>query len=185
MLSLKLKERQKEWLIKGAFGAGVFAGCFWFMIFPLFGDIALFKQKLADDQERLGLFQDIRALNEKVSSLEASLATSTDRSLMLGKISDVATKTHIDMQSLTPKTSKEGVYINLKIDMKATGNFLALLDFLRAVEVLRPPVMARDLTLASNRSEDHFAKTGKGDETLDIKFVLETYLKQPREKKNL
>jgi hypothetical protein len=183
MSSLKLNEQQQEWLIKGLSGVVVFAVCLRFMILPFFWDMVLYKQRAVEDQKRLGLFQEMHVLSKKVSSMEASLATLADRSLMLGKISDIATKHHIDIQNLAPKSSKEGAYINLKIDMNATGNFLALLNFLRAVEALEPPMIARDLTLSSVRSKGRSAEIGKGGEALHIRLVLGSYLKQPQEKK--
>jgi len=184
MSSLKLNEQKQEWLIKGLSGVVVFVVCLRFMVLPFFWDMVLYKQRAVEDQERLGLFQDMHALSKKVASMEASLATSTDRSLMLGKISDIATKHHIDIQNLAPRTSKEGAYINLKVDINAMGNFLTLLDFLQAVEALEPPMIARDLTLSSGRSKGRSAEIGKGGEALNIKLVLGSYLKQPREKKN-
>ena len=183
MLSLRLTEQRKEWLVKALFGLVVFAVCLWIMILPLFREITLSEHRALDDQGRLDLFQDTRALNKKVLSLEASLATLADRSLMLGKISDVAAKNGIDIKNLTPRTSKEGAYTSLKIDMEGRGSFFKLLNFLRAIEALHPPVIAQDLALSRNRSGVRFSEGETGQETLGIRIVLESYLKQSQRKK--
>ena len=53
----------------------------------------------------------------------------------------------------------------------------------KAVEILQPPVAARDLALARSRSAGGSRNSGESAGDLSINFGLESYLKQPHEKK--
>lgn len=174
MLTLKIHEQQKEWAIKAAAGIVTLVFCYSAMIHPVFRDITALRQSIVDSKKRLELHREIGELREGLVQSERVLATVTDRSMLLGKISDIASQTQIDVATLTPRTEPAGGYIRLKIEMEARGSFFSLIKFLKAVEKIDVAVKVKDVSLL--RQASGTAKDEK--KSLQIHLVFETFLKQ-------
>lgn len=179
MLTVRISEQQKEWAIKVAAGIVTFVFCYGVMVNPVFRDIAGFRQSIQDSKKRTELYQDVQGLKEKLDKSESVFAMLTERSQLLGKISDIAGRNQIRVQTLTPRTGPEGGYVKLKIEMDGQGSFFSLLKFLQAVEKIGAAIKVRDVSIlwkpSSNAEEGKYA--------LQIQLVFETFLKQ-RVKKN-
>ncbi len=52
---------------------------------------------------------------------ESPLATLTERSQLLGRISDIAGQTQIRFGTLTPRTEPDGGFLKLKVEMDGAG----------------------------------------------------------------
>lgn len=181
MLIAKIKERKVEWLVKGVVGIATLVLCYVVMIQPVFSDIMILRQEIGDSQYRSDLFLQTKSLNESLSVLEKDLAVLTDRSLLLGKISDVAGQTQVDFNTLTPRTEREADYTRLKIDAEGKGAFLSLLKFLEAIEKVSASIKVRDFFLLNKLAES----TSQSKYSLQIHLVFETFLRQPGKKKNV
>lgn len=180
MAILKIREQQKEWALKAAVALAAIVLCFLTLIHPMLQNIAVLHQTILDSQTRSQLFREIQELNKNVGAGESSLPTVMDRSMLLGKISDIASRTKVDVGTLTPRTEPDGGYIKLKIEMEGTGSFFALLNFLQSIEKLSTSLKVKDVAVLRQVSET--PQVGKN--VLQIHIVFETFLKQRTKKDN-
>ena len=176
---MKIHEQQKEWAIKVAAGIVTFVFCYAAMIHPVFRDITSLHQSILDSQKRAGLYRQVQDLRETLESREGVLATLTERSQLLGKISDIAGRNQIRVQTLTPRTATDRGYINLKVEMNGQGSFFSLLKFLKAIEKIGTSIKIQDVSILWKPSPD----PQESKYSLQIQLIFETFLKQ-RVKKN-
>ena len=179
MSTVKMNEQQKEWAIKGAVGIAAFIFCYMNIATPAFRDISVLRLSIRNSQKRIELYREVRSLKESLDSKESVLATLTERSQLLGKISDIAGKSKIRIQTLTPRTEPDGGYIKLRIEMDGQSSFLSLIKFLQAVENAGAAIKVKDVSILWRPST--YPKDSKLN--LQIQLVFETFLKQ-RVKKN-
>ncbi|MFA5105232.1 MAG: type 4a pilus biogenesis protein PilO [Candidatus Margulisiibacteriota bacterium] len=179
MLTLHIHEQQKEWAIKIVAGIVMFTFCYITMIHSAFHDIATLRQAIVDSQKRRELYREVQSLKESLDSSESVFATLTERSQLLGKISDIAGWTQLRIATLTPHTEPEGGFIKLRMEMDGQGNFFSLLKFLQAVEKMGAMIKVKEVSILRNLS----AASDDGKDSLQIRLVFETFLKQ-RIKKN-
>ena len=174
MLAMKLKEQQKEQGIKIGVGIAMLALSYMLILQPAFRDAASLQQKILESKKRLELYQEIRDSQKSLAGLENSLATVQDRTVVLGKVSDLASQNQIKVQTLNPKTGSEGDYTRLNIELVGRGSFFSLLKFFRAIEGSGVALKATNLSLLRQSS------TAPGDERypLQIQIGLGTFLKQ-------
>jgi type II secretory pathway component PulM len=179
MLTVKIHEQQKEWAIKATTGVVALVLCYSVIIHPVFHEIVVSRQRLVDSRTSLDLYREIGEFKKDLAGGESSLMTLTERSVVLGKIADMANQLGIDVNTLTPRTEPEGGYVRLKIEMEGRGSFFSLIKFLKAVETLNVAIKVRDVSLLRKSSEGPSEKKY----FLQIHLVFETLLK-PRAPKN-
>lgn len=180
MAIVKITEQQKEWALKVAAGVATLFLCYMAMIHPVFQNITDLRQSITDSQKRRELYQELKGLKENLESREKSLATLTERSQLLGKISDIAGGTQLHVETLTPRAEPEGGYIRLKMEMDGQGDFFSLLKFLQAVERSDATIRIRDVSMLWKPSAD----LKEGGHPLQIQLMFETLLKQRIKKNN-
>jgi len=180
MSIVKINEQQKEWAIKASAGIATFMFCYMTMVQPVFQDIAVLHQTLADSQKRCELYREVHDLKENLDSRESALATLTERSQLLGKISDIAARTQLHVDTLTPRTEPDGGYIKLRMEMDGNGNFFSLLKFLQAVEKISAAIKVKDVSALWKPSFNSQDKKY----SLQIQLIFETFLKQRVKKSN-
>ncbi|HOW87842.1 MAG TPA: hypothetical protein PKV84_04225, partial [Candidatus Omnitrophota bacterium] len=117
-----------------AVGVAMLIACYALIIQPVFKNVTALRQEVFDSQKRLDLYQEIEISKGSLRDLESSLVTMKDRSLFLGKISDLASQSQLNVQTLTPRTQAEGDYSKLSVELEGKGSFFALLKFLKALE---------------------------------------------------
>ena len=181
MAIVKIHEQQKEWAIKIAAGIATILCCYLVMIQPVFQNIATLRQSIVDSQKRRELYQEVQNLKKSLDSQESVLATLTERSQLLGKISDIAGRTQLQVETLTPRTEPDGGYIKLKMEMAGQGNFFSLLKFLQAVEKSGAAIKVRDVSLLWKPSSD----SQEDPYPLQLQLTFETFLKQRVKKNNV
>ena len=181
MPTVKIREQQTEWMIKASAGIVTLVFCYATMVHPVFLDIAVLHRSITDAQARVELFQDIKTLNKSLGGLEKDLASLTERSLLLGQLSDIAGKTNLDLDTLTPRTEPDGDYTRLKIETEGKGTFFSLLKFLEAVEKVNAAIRVRDVSLVNKLFESSTQKKY----LLQIHLVFETFLKHSDRKNNV
>jgi type II secretory pathway component PulM len=174
MLTMKLKEQQKEQWIKAGVGLLMIVICYVLIFQPAFRDVAFLQQKILDSKKRLDLYQDIQGSKKSLATLESSLATAQDRTVILGKISDLASQSQIKVQTLNPKTQPEGEYSRLNIELVGRGSFFSLLKFFRAIEGASVSLKATNISLLRQSS----SMLGEEKYPLQIQIGLGTFLKQ-------
>ena len=174
MSTVKIYEQQKELAIKAAAGVAVIILCYAVMINPVFQDIATLRQSIKDSQQRRELYGQIRDLKHSQSNSESPLATITERSQLLGKISDIAGRTQLHVETLAPQTEPEGNYTRLRMEMDGQGTFFSLLKFLQAIEKIGPAIKVKDVTILWNPDTSPQAR----QYPLQIQLAFETLLKQ-------
>lgn len=175
---LKLKEQHKELLVKVGVAAGSVAFLFLVMIQPAFRDITFLRRNIQDSQTRLKLYREIKGFKTELSGMEKPLAASTDRGMVVGKISDIANRSDLNVQRLTPKTASGDHYIVLTVEIDAESSFFSLIKFLNALEILEPPVAVKNISLA--RQQNVSSKETAG--LLKLRLNLETYLVKVKRK---
>ncbi len=147
---------------------------------PVFQDILTARQDVLDAQKRFELHKELQGLKKDLERRESPLATLTERSQILGRISDVAGRTQIRFGTLTPRTEPDGGFLRLRMEMDGRGSFFSLLKFLLTLEKTQATIKIKDLSLLWNA----FSKQQEsGSDTLQIQLVFETLLRQ-RVKKN-
>ena len=181
MSTVKLNEQQKEWVVKTATGMVVLTFCYLSMIHPVFRDSTLLNQNILDSQKRIKLFRELRDLSASLDSMENVLATLTERSEILGRISDIAGRNQIRVQTLTPRTEPGGEYVNLRIDMDGQGSFLSLLKFLQAIEKIGAGIKIKNVSMLWKPS----SSPQDSKYPLQIQLVFQTFLKQRARKDNV
>ena len=174
-MTTQIREQHKEIAIKIALAAGLCVLLFHLIIRPVFSQRAFLRQQIRDSQTRLELFQEVRRLKDELVVAEEPFPALATRSSMVGKISDMANKNKIDVQSLTPRTIPDGTYTNLKIDMAAQASFFSLVQFLKDVEAFEPPLNVSNLSLIQPQraySDSDGDKAGM----LQVRLSMDTYL---------
>jgi hypothetical protein len=180
MATIQIRERHKEIAIKIALAAGLCAVFFHFIIRPVFSESVFLKQQVQESHARLELFQDVHRLKDELSVAEEPFPVLASRSSMVGKLSDIANKNKIDVQTLTPKTIPEGEYTNLRIELSAQASFFPLMKFLKELEAFEPPLNVSNLSLSQFQRSYSGADEEK-DGMLQVHLSLDTYLlKQTR-----
>lgn len=174
MPTVKIHEQQKEWAIKAAAGVATVIFFYVAMIQPVVRDIVTARQGIMTSQERQKLYLEVQSLTESIDSNEGALAPLTERSRLLGKISDAAGKAQLQVEKLIPRTEPEGGYIKLRMEMDGKGTFFSLLKFLQAVEKIGVAVKVRDVSMLWKSS----AVSPKNKYPLQLRIVFETLLKQ-------
>jgi hypothetical protein len=176
MATMQIKEQHKEIAIKIALAAVLCAVFFHFIIRSVYSESSLLKQQIQESNARLELFREVRRLKDELMVAEESFPALATRSSIVGKISDMANKNKMDVQSLTPKTIPDGEYINFKIELLAQANFFLLLQFLKGIEAFEPPLNVSNLSLSQSQQTG-----GEQNQMLQVRLSLDTcLLKQVR-----
>jgi len=178
VISVKFNSFQKEWLIKAGLAILVSGMCLGGLILPALQESAVLRAKIFEAKKFAALLYEVRQLEEKIMVLESPLAFWTDRSMMMSKVADFANKNGLEVQTLVPRTAKEGGYVRLGIEMRAFGDFFESLKFLKGLETFEPPVRVTEVSLSRARGRT-------GGRELNVTLLLESYLKQPHEKKKI
>jgi hypothetical protein len=171
---MKIHEQHKEWAIK--IGVGVLAMIFFYAILvqPVFQKVFAMRQGVSDAMKRKDFYKELQAILEIMAEKEAALATITERSQILGRISDIAEKAKVRIATLTPRTEPLGGYVRLRMEMEGQGSFFSLLKFLQAIEKTQPALRAREVSTlvppALGSAEDQGL--------LHLQLGFETLLKQ-------
>ena len=180
MLELRIKEHQKEFLIKGAAGIATLLVGFLVMIHPANLKIASLRSGVELARQRVEIFKESKALNKSLIEMEDSLASLSDRSAVLSQISALLIQNKISVQTLIPKTVPEGDYLRWNVDVDGKGSFFSLIQFLKALEMIDPVISVKQVSVLRTNIEQHEGAPGN----LQIRLGLETYLKQRKKKKD-
>ena len=180
MATVKMHEQQKEWVIKAAAGVITCVCCYGMMLHSAFPEVAILRQSIADSQKRSDLYREVRDLSENMKQRERILATLLERSQVLARISDIAGRNQITVDSLTPRSEPDGGYIKMRMDLEGRANFFPLLKFLRAVEKIGPEIKIRDVSVTWKPGQD----SQSVKKPLQIRIVFETLLMQRASQKN-
>jgi hypothetical protein len=178
MSIVKIREGEKEFALKAAVGVAMGILVYMVVVQPVFEEILAARQEITNSEKRLELNRAIQTLSKDLEKREGPLATLTERSQLLGRISDVAGQTQIRFGTLTPRTEPDGRYLRLKVEMDGRGSFFSLLKFLLAIEKTESVVKVKDMSMLWNS----FSKQSAGNESLQIQLAFESLLK-PRVKK--
>lgn len=181
MPTVKINEQQKEWAVKIAVGLATILFCYWVMIQPVFQDITNMHRSIVDVKRRSELYREVRALKKSLDDGERPLATLTERSQLLGKVSDIVGRNQLRVETLTPRTAPDGAYTKLKMEMVGRGNFFSLVKFLQAIEKSGTEIKVRDISILWKP----FSDPQKNRYPLQIQIVFETLLKQQIRKNNV
>ena len=181
MVDIKIKEQQKEITFKVAAGVvAVFLG-FTLIVKPFFEETRNLKLKIDVSRERLKLFDETEAARAKLGKLEGFFLTVPERSVVLGKLSDIVSREKLDIDTITPKTEPGEPYLKLLVDVSARGSFFQLVKFLKNVDTFNPAIKINAVTIA----RPPMLLKGKKDGKLRVSVSLETYLKQRAKKTNV
>lgn len=176
----KIYEQQKEWAIKGAVGVAACVLCYAVMIHPIFPGMVTLRQNIIDSQKRRELYREVQNLTDSLSGSERVLATLTERSQLLAKISDIAGGNGISVETLTPRTEPDGAYVKLRMQMEGRGDFFAVIKFLQAVEKIGDEIQVAAVSIMWKPS----VGPQEDRDPLLVKIVFETLLLQQAAKKN-
>ncbi len=178
-MELILTEQQKYWAIKiSAIVVVVVIGVF-FIIIPGIKTKEALKTQYQESQTLLELAQSVNMLKNKTKEFDATLTASSDRTAIIKQISELASRNNFNIEQITPRTAKEGLYTKLVFDVKGTGSFFATRNFLRDTEKMSPSVFAKEISMQRN-AEDFNSKKNESvirEEMLSVRLLGETYLK--------
>jgi Tfp pilus assembly protein PilO len=180
MAKTTVTEQQKEWAIKISAGVVTLILCYAMMISPVLASFPFLIHGIRNSQQRIQLYHDIRDLKQNLEKSESSLPALTERSQLLGKITDVASRNKIRIQTLTPTTEPEGGYVRLRVEMDGQGSFLSLIKFLQSVEKMGAAVKVKDVSALWKPAPDSKDRAY----SLQLQISFETFLKQ-RVKRNV
>ncbi|MFH1208250.1 MAG: type 4a pilus biogenesis protein PilO [Candidatus Omnitrophota bacterium] len=181
MSLMKVREGEKEWILKAAAGVAVSIFLYAIVVQPVFQDILTARQDLMNSKKRIELYKEIQGLRKDLERKESPLATLTERSQLLGRISDIAGRTQVRFGTLTPRTEPNEGFLKLRVEMDGRGTFFSLLKFLVAIEKTQTLIKVKDISMLWNS----FSKQQEGgSDALQIQLVLETLLKQRVKKTN-
>ena len=180
MPKTSITEQQKEWAIKISAGVATLVLCYAMMINPVLANFPFLIQGIRNSQQRIQLYHDIRDLKQNLENSESFMPALTERSQLLGKITDVASRNKIRVQTLTPRTEAEGSYVRLRVEMDGQGSFLSLIKFLQSIEKMGASVKVKDVSVLWKPAPDSKDRAY----SLQLQIAFETFLKQ-RVKKNV
>jgi Tfp pilus assembly protein PilO len=108
---------------------------------------------------------EIRSVAEKVAEYEALLPETLDLDLFLEELGNLAQRNQVHIEKLTPHKVKEhSLFRELEIEVRATGTYLAIYEFMHQLEHGKQLARARELRIASG--------TPGGKCAADIRLVL-------------
>jgi type II secretory pathway component PulM len=176
MAGTTLKTRHLEWLI----GAGVAAVCvaasFFLLIRPVTQEIQSLHRGISQAKEKITLYNSVKEMKVTVRSLESSLAMVSDRSMLVNAVSDLATKSGITIQGITPRTEVIGEYAKMRMEIEMKCPYFSLIKFLKALQDTKVPLDIPDITLTQPGVLDMPQENrGKG---LQGRMTVGTLLKQ-------
>lgn len=178
MAGHRIREQQKEILMKAGTGIAMLLICYTGIIQPAFSTIQEYKQNIQDAQSRIELFRDIQVLERNVSTLEDSLVTLQGRSMILKKLNEFAAQDKLDIQSLTPKTISEQDYTKWMIEVDAQGTFFSIVKFFQNLEKMKPVVKCNSVSVLRQRYERRAKRQSVSSPNLQIHLELETRFKK-------
>jgi len=183
MAALRIREQHKDLAIKILLAVGLCTAFFYALIRPVFSESILLRQQIQDSQAKIKLSKDVQQLKDELQVAEQPFAAMSMRSSLVGRISDIANKKKLDVQTLTPKTTPEGEYVVIKVEISAQAPFFSLLNFLKDMETLEPPFSVSSLSLVQLpyvRTREN--PSGKQQIRLSMETLL---LKQARKGKKI
>lgn len=180
MQAIKIHVQHKEWAIKTA--AGVVAMVFFYaiMVAPVFKNVVVMRQGVDDAKKRAEFYKELQSLSREILEKEAALATVTERSQILGRVSDIAEKSKVRIATLTPRTEPNEGYARLRMEMAGQGSFFSLLKFLQGIEKTKPVLRVREVSTLVPPS----SSTMEDQNALHLQLGFETLLRQNVKKKN-
>lgn len=175
MAELKLKERHKEWAIFGAVAVICAFSAFSVLITPALNKSRELRNGIETSQKRIELHQSIVNLRAELKDLESSFATMADRPILTGRVSDLASKSRIEVSGVSPKDIVQVPYNKFLLEVDMKSSFSTLLKYLATIETMSPVFNVNDLTITRSFN---ISKGQKDLRPLQCKLVLETLLKQ-------
>lgn len=169
MKTIQITEQKKEWAIKIAVGILCLALGYLGIVKPALGEAVFLSQSIQKAKQRLGLYREITLLKTKLTNAGRFFLKDQDRHRVLGKISALANKNKLEVLSVTPKTTTEGRFLKLRVEISATGTFFSLLNFLKSVETMEPAMAVKDISLTRGNQST-------GASVIQSQIILETYL---------
>jgi type II secretory pathway component PulM len=175
MAGRELKERSKEKMIQAGVALACILAAYFFLIKPAASEIYTLRESIRTSQSRLKLFEEIVVLTAKEKELRRLFEEQTNKSLLIGKIADAASKERISVQSVTPKDEPSGEYTKMILEMDLRSPFTALVRYLGACEKMKPifRVKAISITKETERQE---GAVRKGPRLVQGRLILETLL---------
>ena len=178
---IQIKARQKEIIIKIGVGVALIALLFLGLIRPAMQTSAKLRLNIKQAERRIELFQNVTELKKEKIKLEEPLSFYENRSILLGRISDITKENQVQVQSMTPKVFDEGPYVVFRVEVQAQTTFFDLIQFLKVLETFEPPIAVRDVSLLRRRDADEQTWS----KMLQIQIMMETVLlkEKPARKK--
>lgn len=180
MPAMKIYEQHKEWAIKIAVGVVAMVFSYSLMVSPVFKSVVVMRQGVDDAKKRAVFYGDLQNLTREISAKEEALATITERSQILGRISDIAEKSKVRIATLTPRTEPNEGYVRLRMEMTGQGSFFSLLKFLQGIEKTKPALRVREVSTLVPPS----SPTSEDQNLLHLQLGFETLLRQNVKKRN-
>ncbi|MBU9888438.1 MAG: type 4a pilus biogenesis protein PilO [Candidatus Omnitrophica bacterium] len=171
-MDIKFKEHQKEIAVKIAVGIGAVVLGFMLVVNPFLREVRDQKRKIDDSRAQSDLFVAAEISKARLEKLERFFLSAADRSVILGKISDAASREKLDVETITPRTEPAGDYVKLTVELNARGSFFQLVKFLKSTDTFNPAIRIKGVSLSRNQ------QGRKKDDKLQATVTLETYLKQ-------
>ncbi len=147
---------------------------------PFVEKVHSLKLRMDLSMERLDLYEKTETARAKLEKLEGFFLTMPERSLVLGKIADIASREKVDIEGMTPKTAPGPYYLKLFVDVNTKGSFFPLIQFLKHVDSFNPAIRINGVTVT--RAPVLFRNKREGE--LQTIVYLETYLKPKVKKSN-
>jgi hypothetical protein len=180
MPTIKIYEQHKEWAIKAAVGIAAMILFYTIMVAPVFQNVVEMRQGVVDAKRRADFCRELENLNKNLNEKETVLATITERSQILGRVSDIAEKAKVHITTLTPRTEPNAGYVRLRMEMEGQGSFFSLLKFLQGVERTQTALRVKDVSTLVPPT----AMAPDDQNSLRLQLGFETLLKQSVKKNN-
>jgi hypothetical protein len=179
MTGFVIKERHKEVLMVAALGvACAFLG-FFVLIQPALRDINWLRQEIRTAEEKIRLYQETVRLGEKIEKSETVLAETSERSMLIARISDISGKNGVEVQGINPKIVPADKYEKLLLEVDLKGSFLGILKLLQDLQSIHPVLDIPEISLTRSKLLMEETKDSTVN-ALQGKLVIVTYLKQKK-----
>ena len=179
MTGFVIKERHKEFLMVAALSiACAFLG-FFVLIQPALRDIHWLRQEIRTAEDKIRLYQETVRLRERIEKSEAVLAETSERSMLIARISDLSGKNGVEVQGVNPKIVPTDKYEKLHLEVDLKGSFFGVLKLLQDLQSIHPLLDIPEVSLTRPKalSEEIGDPTASA---LQGKLVIVTYLKQKK-----
>ncbi len=141
MKTVKVTELQKQIAMVGAFAFALVGVGIWLVVLPTFKKVNVIQLETSQIGRKQELLKKAQVSRARIESLESDLLKDKEKLSVQSYITTVANRSGLEVDSVAPDSegkSAKGLYSVFEIQVKASGAFQEVLQFMGEIERKKP-----------------------------------------------